>query len=73
MRRPDERFRTFVVTVDVSADGRDQFFRIAEDTATEAVLSVARDADVRMAPAIKQKVVCTIDAGRCCVPSGQAA
>jgi len=59
------------VTVDVSVDGRDEFFRIAEDTATKAVLSeVVRDADVRMAPAIKQKVVCTTDAGRCCVSSG---
>jgi len=36
---PDERLGTFVVTVDVGADGRDEFFQIAEDAAAEPILS----------------------------------
>jgi hypothetical protein len=36
---PDERLGTFVVTVDVDADGQDEFFQIAEDAAAEPILS----------------------------------
>jgi len=37
-RGPDERFWTFVVAIDVGADGHDEFFQIAEDAAAEPVL-----------------------------------
>jgi hypothetical protein len=36
---PDERLGTFVVTVDVGANGQDEFFQIAEDAAAEPILS----------------------------------
>ena len=36
---PDERFRTFVVAVDVGADGHNEFFQVAEDAAAEPVVS----------------------------------
>ena len=35
---PDERFGTLVVAVDVGADGQDEFFQIAEDSAPQAIL-----------------------------------
>ena len=35
---PDEWFRTFIVTVDVGADGHDEFFQVAEDAAPEPIL-----------------------------------
>ena len=42
---PDERFWTFVVTVDVGANGYDEFFQVAEDAAPEPILSeVAKEA-----------------------------
>jgi len=36
---PDERLGAFVVTVDVGADGYDEFFQIAEDAAGGPILS----------------------------------
>lgn len=43
--RPDEGFRIFVVAVDVTADGQEEFFEIAEYTAPQPVLSeVAEEA-----------------------------
>jgi hypothetical protein len=38
-RGPDERFRTLVVTVDVSADGHDEFFQVTEDAPAKPILS----------------------------------
>ena len=36
---PDERFRTFVVAVDVGADGHNETSQVAEDAAAEPVVS----------------------------------
>src|SRR6266536_6522852 len=36
---PDEWFRALVMTVDVGADGHDEFFQIAEDAAPEPIVS----------------------------------
>jgi len=42
---PDERFRALVVMVDVGADGRDEFFQVAENPAAEPILrEVAKEA-----------------------------
>jgi hypothetical protein len=38
-RGPDERFRAFVMTVDVGADGDGEFFQIAKDAAPEPIVS----------------------------------
>jgi hypothetical protein len=35
---PDEWFRAFVVTVDVGADGHDEFLEIAKDAAAQTIL-----------------------------------
>jgi len=44
-RGPDEWFRTFVVAVDVSADGHDEFFQVAKYATPEPILSqVAKEA-----------------------------
>ena len=37
-RGPDERFRAFVMAVDVGADGDDEFFQTAEKTAPDPIL-----------------------------------
>jgi hypothetical protein len=36
---PDERLGAFIVMVDVFADGLDEFLDVAEDAATQVVLS----------------------------------
>ena len=38
-RGPDEWFRAFFMTVDVGADGHDEFFQIAEDASPEPIVS----------------------------------